>query len=159
MSITPVEIGHVRFPRRPFGYGRHRVREVMDEIAASYGDAWAEREDLRERIEELEAELRRHKELEEMLRKTLVSAERSVDAMREQARRDADTTLRDAEQKARDIIGEAHRERERLRHEFFRLRETEKEFRARFHSVVTSTQHLVAEYEAELDETLAGDAA
>jgi cell division initiation protein len=159
MSITPVEIGHLRFSRRPFGFGRRRVREVLEEIAASYGDVWGEREDLRERVEELEVDLRRHRELEEMLRKTLVSAERSVDAMRAQARRDAEATVRDAEQKARDIIGEAHRERERLRREFFRLRETEKEFRARFRSVVTSTQHLVAEYEAELDESLQGDAA
>ena len=159
MSITPAEIGHLRFHRRPFGYGTRGVRETLERISESYAEVWAERADLQERIEDLEAELRRHTELEDVLRKTLVSAERSVDAMRAQARRDGEAILRDAEQRARDVIGEAHRECERIRRDYLRLRETEKEFRARFHSVVSSTQHLVAEYEAELDEELAGDAA
>ena len=152
MSIAPVELRHLRFSRRLLGYRRRSVDTQLERIADAYGDVWSERADLQDRVEEQDAEIARHRELEEMLRKTLVSAERSVDAMRSQARHAAEQIVREAEGRAREIIGEAHAERERVRRDLYRLRETEKEFRARFRSVVSSTASLVDEYEAELDE-------
>ena len=151
MSLSPVEVRHLRFPRRPFGVSKRRVQRELEQVAEAFEDVWRERADLGDRVEELESELRHHRELEEMLRKTLVSAERASDAMRENARREASTILRDSEARAREIIGEAHAERERVRRDLYRLRETEKEFRARFRSVVSSTASLVDEYEAELE--------
>ena len=153
--IAPAELRHLRFGRRPLGYGRGIVDDALEQIADAYSEVWRERADLADRVEEQDAELRRHRDLEEMLRRTLVSAERSVDAMREQARRDADAILRDAEARAREMIGEAHAERERVRRDILRLRETEQEFRARFRSVVTSTTHLVEAYEADLEDDAA----
>jgi cell division initiation protein len=152
MSIAPVELRHLRFPRRLFGYRRRSVNDQLERIADAYGEVWRERADLQDRVEDQEAEIARHRELEEMLRKTLVSAERSVDAMRSQARHAAEQIVEEAEARAREIIGEAHAERERVRRDLYRLRETEKEFRARFRSVVSSTASLVDEYEAELSD-------
>ena len=74
-----------------------------------------------------------------MLRKTLVTAERSADVMRADARREAERIVREAEQTAREIVGEAHHERERVRHEIIRLTEKEREFRARFRAMLTAT--------------------
>ena len=151
MSIAPVELRHLRFPRRLLGYRKRSVDDQLERIAEAYGDVWRERADLQDRVEEQDGEIARHRELEEMLRKTLVSAERSVDAMRSQARHAAEQIVSEAEARAREIIGEAHAERERVRRDLYRLRETEKEFRARFRSVVSSTASLVDEYEAELE--------
>jgi cell division initiation protein len=156
---VPVDIRHVRFRRRPFGYRRRSVDAELARIADSFEEVWRERADLADRVEEMERELDRHRELEGTLRRTLVSAERAVDAMRHQAQRDADAIVRDAEARARAIIGEAHAERERMRRDLLRLRATEQEFRARLRSVVTTTEHLVDEYEAELGEDAQGDAA
>jgi cell division initiation protein len=152
MSIAPVELRHLRFPRRLLGYRTRSVDDQLERIADAYGDVWRERADLQDQVEDQEAEIARHRELEEMLRKTLVSAERSVDAMRSQARHAAEQIVAEAEARAREIIGEAHAERERVRRDLYRLRETEKEFRARFRSVVSSTASLVDEYEAELSD-------
>jgi cell division initiation protein len=150
MSLSPVEVRHLRFPRRPLGLSRRRVQRELERVAEAFEDVWRERADLGDRVEELEGELRHHRELEEMLRKTLVSAERASDAMRENARREASTILRDSEARAREIIGEAHSDRERVRREALRIRDAEREFRSRFRSVVASTVHLVEAYEAEL---------
>jgi cell division initiation protein len=150
MAPSPVEVRHLRFPRRPFGVSKRRVDEGLERVADAYEDVWRERADLGDRVEELEGELQRHRELEEMLRRTLISAERASDAMRENARRESATILRDAEARAREIIGEAHADRERVRREALRIRDAEREFRTRFRSVVASTVHLVEAYEAEL---------
>ena len=148
--MSPVEVRHLRFPRRPFGVSKRRVSSELDRVAEAFEGVWRERADLSDRVEELEEELARHRELEEMLRRTLISAERASDAMRENARRESATILRDAEARAREIIGEAHADRERVRREALRIRDAEREFRSRFRSVVASTVHLVEAYEAEL---------
>ena len=73
MSLTPVEVRHVRFSRRPFGYRRESVEQALLDVADSFEDVWRSRADLADRVEALEGELVRHKELETLLRTTLVS--------------------------------------------------------------------------------------
>ena len=78
MGLTPVEIRHIRLGRGFRGYRRSSVDGVLGEIADSFEDVWRERADLADQVEALEHDLQRHKELEELLRTTLVSAERSA---------------------------------------------------------------------------------
>ena len=152
MSISPAEIRHVRLRRRVFGLKKKDVERELDRIAESFGEVWRQRQDLEERNHEIAVELARHQEAEAMLRKTLVTAERSADVMRADARREA-------EQTAREIVGEAHHERERVRHEIIRLHEKEREFRARFRSMLDATGAIVDSYEEDTGEAVALTAA
>ena len=110
MSLTPVEIRHVDLGRRPLGYDRTATDELLADVAASFEHVWRERADLRDELEELENELARHKELEQALRNTLLSAERMADDMRAQARREADVIVAEARSAARDIVSGAEAE-------------------------------------------------
>jgi cell division initiation protein len=130
MSLTPVEIRHVDLGRRPLGYDRTAVDELLADVAASFEHVWRERADLRDELEELESELARQKELEQALRNTLLSAERMADDMRTQARREADVIVAEARSAARDIASGAESERERIRTEIRRLQEVETGVRA-----------------------------
>ena len=122
MPLTPVEVRHVRFVRRPFGYRRAAVEETLLEIADSFEDVWRSRADLADRVEALEGELVRHKELEALLRTTLVSAERAAVELREQAQREADRIVEEAHAEARAVLRDATAERERLARESRRIR-------------------------------------
>ena len=62
------------------------------------------------------------RELEALLRTTLVSAERSAIELREQAKREAETIVSEAHAEARTITREARAERERLALESRRIR-------------------------------------
>jgi cell division initiation protein len=130
MSLTPVEIRHVNLARRPLGYDRTATDDLLAEVATSFENVWRERADLRDELEELESELARQKELEEVLRNTLVSAERMADELRGQARREADVIVAEARAAARDIVSGAESERERIRTEIRRLQEVETGVRA-----------------------------
>ena len=130
MSLTPVEIRHVTLGRRPVGYDRRETDDLLAEVATSFEHVWRERADLRDEMEELESELARQKELEQVLRNTLVSAERMADNLRAQARREADVIVAEARAIARDIVGGAESERERVRTEIRRLQEVENGVRA-----------------------------
>ena len=76
MSYSPVEIRHVRFSRTLLGYRRGAVDTALAEIASSYEAVWQERMDLADRVDELEREVARHREVEELMRTTMLTASR-----------------------------------------------------------------------------------
>ena len=122
MPLTPVEVRHVRFSRRPLGYRRASVDDALLDVADSFEDVWRSRADLADRVEALEGELVRHKELEALLRTTLVSAERAAAELKEQAKREAGRVIEEAHAEARAVLREAAAERERLERESRRIR-------------------------------------
>jgi cell division initiation protein len=123
MALTPVEIRHLTPPRTTFrGYKAAATDTLFEEIAASFEDVWRERADLADKVEQLEADLVRFRELEALLRTTLVSAEQASAETRDQAKRQAALILSEAHAEARAIQRDAIAENQRLAHESRRLR-------------------------------------
>jgi len=114
MTITPVELHHIRLKRGLLGYRRGPVDELIVEIADSFEEVWRQRADFADRIEQLEGELSRHRDLESLLRTTLVSAEKSAHELKDQARREAELVVGEAHAEARAVTRAAAAERERL---------------------------------------------
>jgi cell division initiation protein len=83
---------------------------------------WRERADLADKVEQLEADLVRYRELEGLLRTTLVSAEKAAVTLKEQARKEGDLILEEARNEARAITRNARAEHDRLLTEMRRLR-------------------------------------
>ena len=114
MALTPVEIRHMTPGRGFMGYDRGQTDRLLADIAASFEDVWRERADLADKVEELENDLVRFKELETLLRTTLMSAERASAELQEQARREAELILGEAHAEARKLQRDAVAENERL---------------------------------------------
>ena len=114
MTITPVELHHIRLKRGLLGYRRAPVDELIVEIADSFEEVWRQRADFVDRIEQLEGELSRHRDLESLLRTTLVSAEKSAHELKDQAKREAELVVGEAHAEARAVTRAAAAERERL---------------------------------------------
>jgi cell division initiation protein len=132
MSLTPVEIRHLKPRHGLFGYERDTVDGLLEEIAASFENVWRERADLRDEVEDLESELTRHREIESALRSTLLSAERMADDVRAQAHREAEVIIAEARARARDVTGGAEMERERIAADVRRLRTLQADLRAEY---------------------------
>jgi cell division initiation protein len=133
MALTPVEIRHSTPPRTSFrGYKVAPTDRLLEDIAASFEDVWRERADLADKVEQLEADLTRFRELESLLRTTLVSAEHASAQTRDQARREAELILSEAHADAREIQRRAVAENDRLHQESRRLRVQLKEALAAF---------------------------
>ena len=123
MALTPVEIRHVELRRTWFrGYRRGIVERLLTDIADSFEEVWRERADLADKLEELESEASKHRELESLLRSTLVSAERAAQDVREQARRESDLIVQEARAEGRRVTRAATAEKDRLEEEIRRIR-------------------------------------
>ncbi len=123
MPLTPVEIRHIEL-RRTFlrGYRRPAVNQLLEEIADSFEEVWRERADLADQLHELESEAEKHRELEALLRSTLVAAERAAQDMKEQARRESDLIVQEAHAEGRRVTRESAGEKRRLEEDIRRIR-------------------------------------
>ena len=122
MALTPVEIRHVKLGKGFWGYRQATTDRLLEEIVTSFEEVWRERADLEDKLERLESDISRYRDLETLLRKTLVSAERSAQELKDQARREADVLLTEAHAEGRLIKQRALAEREQLRGETARIR-------------------------------------
>jgi cell division initiation protein len=123
MALTPVEIRHIKPAKVLFrGYRRGAIDDLLDEIALSFEDVWRERADLADKVEQLEDDLVRYRELETLLRQTLVSAERTAAELRDSAQKRAELVVEEAHAAAREILRAARAERERLAADSSRIR-------------------------------------
>jgi cell division initiation protein len=123
MALTPVEIRHIQLKRSPLGgYRRAPTERLLLEIADSFEEAWRERADLADRVEQLEEDVVRYRELEALLRQTLVSAERTAAELRDGAQKQAALVVEEAHAAAREIVRAAKAERERLAASSARIR-------------------------------------
>jgi cell division initiation protein len=122
MTITPVELHHIQLRRGLLGYRRGSVERLIEEIERSFEEVWRERAEYADRIEQLQSELARHRDLETLLRTTLVSAEKSAHELKAQAKREADLVLEEAHAEARAATRAAAAERERLLAEARKIR-------------------------------------
>jgi cell division initiation protein len=123
MPLTPVEIRHLELHRSWLrGYRKSTVDKLLSEIADSFEEVWRERADLSDRLEDLETEASKHRELEALLRATLVSAERAAHDMKEQARRESDLIVQEAHAEGRRILREMADEKQRLEENVRKIR-------------------------------------
>lgn len=114
MALAPVELPHVQLHRALLGYRPSSVNRLLEEVKESFEEVWREREELRDRVEELEAAIAQHREVEGLLRETLLQAERTAHEVKGQAQSEAEQILKDAHTEARSITQEALADRERL---------------------------------------------
>jgi cell division initiation protein len=122
MALTPVEIRHLKPAKTLFGgYRRSAIDSLLDEIVVSFEDVWRERADLADKIDQLDEDLVRYRELEGLLRTTLVSAEKAAVTLKEQARKEADLIVEEARAEARAITRHARSDHDRLLGEVRRM--------------------------------------
>ena len=122
MALTPVEIRHITLSRSFRGYNRSVVDKLLEDIVDSFEQVWRERADLADKIERVEEDLVRYRELETLLRETLVSAERASQELKQQARREANIVVEEAHAEARKVRREAFEDLERMRIESMQIR-------------------------------------
>lgn len=97
-------------PRRAFfGYDRSTVVDLLDTMSARIRTLVQERAEGDRRIAELEAELKRNQESQQLIGETLIAAREEAKTIREDSRRSAAKVLHSAEKRARRIVAAAER--------------------------------------------------
>lgn len=152
MTLSPFEIERQEFGRTPMGYKRREVDGFLDEVRNTLVGLWQERGDLREEVERLTERVARFTALEEQLKNTLLLAQDSAEKACEQARRESELVMREAGQKAREIVHSAHEERQRLGQALRDLQGAEQETRQRFRALAQAVLTHLGDSEVDVAE-------
>lgn len=159
MKLTPLEIRHKEFARSMRGYKDIEVDEFLDDIADEFERLFNENIDFRERLEAMEEKIEQYRNIEETLKKTLVSAQQQAEELKLNAKKESDLILRDAELKSRSILNDSYAERQKIQRSVQALRQKQEELRYQLRSVLESYMNILDQDSAEMIGELAGEEA
>ncbi len=121
MKITPLDIKKQEFKRVMRGYDPVEVDTFMDMMANEFEDLLKQQKDVRDKVVELETQLKDYRQIEKSLQQTLMQAQETTGRMYDSARKEAGLILKEAEMKATGIIEKANGDLVRLERELKQL--------------------------------------
>jgi cell division initiation protein len=121
MKLTPLDVRKQEFKKVMRGYESVEVDTFMELVAAELEEALKQQKDARERIIELETQLKDYRQIEKTLQQTLLQAQEATGRTYESARRESEVILREAESKAAKIVEQANSDLSKINNELMRL--------------------------------------
>jgi DivIVA domain-containing protein len=106
MFLSPAEIKQQQLRDKRGAYEREDVDALIDNVIGSYQHVWLERDRLQARVDELEREMGKTKEVEQLLRDGLASAQRAAEQVKEEAQRQVSGLVDNADAEGDDEPGE-----------------------------------------------------
>lgn len=114
MDVTPHELRTIELREAWRGYRQDDVDQLLDRVAVTIERLQATVEDLGERLRKADEEVGMGREADEMLRRTLLLAQRTADAAVAEAQERARRVIAESEAQARSIVTSAEEEARRL---------------------------------------------
>ena len=146
MRMTPMEIRQQQFDTQLFrGCDVQQVDAYLNQVAGDYEELMKENNLLKEQLALLEDRLHGVEEREQLLKETLVSAQRMSEEMKEGVRREAQLVLREAELQSEKMLEAARAEEAKIKEEVLTLKRARRQVLEGIHSTVERFQRLVAE--------------
>jgi cell division initiation protein len=121
MKLTPLDIRKQEFKRVMRGYDPVEVDTFMDMMANEFEEVLKSQKEMRDRLVELDVQLKDYHQIEKTLQQTLLQAQEITGKTYETARKEAEFIAREAEQKAARIVEQAHDDLARVKNEIVQL--------------------------------------
>lgn len=104
MKLTPLDIQQQQFRRGVWGCDPREVQGFLDLAAQQLGEITRENSELRAELQRWQRETEEHRSREASLREAMLTAQRAIEDIREQARKEAQVIVSSAEIRAEKIL-------------------------------------------------------
>lgn len=132
MNITPLDIRKQEFRKVFRGYDPAEVEAFLDMVADAFEKVSRDTITLQERVEALDTEIGRFRNIERTLQETLVAAQQAAEDTRENAKKEGELIIKEAEIVAERAIEQARGQVGRIKAEIATLKTQRDTFLARF---------------------------
>lgn len=155
--ITPLDIENKKFNKQMMnGYNVEEVDDFLDEIMHDYEIKYKEATELNAKIEDLNNNLSRYKNIEDTLQNTLLMAQSTAEEVKKVAQQQADQMISEAKRQSEEILSTSRQNLDRTINELNQeirakeknLDETKKQFdiyKAKMESLLISQLELIKE--------------
>ncbi len=140
MKITPIDISGHRFAKRMRGYDSEEVQSFLNLVSSEFEKIVIQNNALKEELSQNKAGIADYKERERILKDTLVTAQKLAEDIKEEARKEAQLVIKEAEFKGNHLLDQATRKASEMEGVIQTLRVERDQFEHRLRSSVE--QHL-----------------
>ncbi|MBA4116506.1 MAG: DivIVA domain-containing protein [Rubrobacter sp.] len=138
MAIRPVDIRRKEFKSGFRGYDANQVDDFLDEVADEFERTFAENQRLSEEITSLQERTQQFEDLETSIREALVHAQQVARDLRQNAGKEAELIVREANEQAHRILADSSGRVERVKESYEVLHKAKQEFASDFRYLLKS---------------------
>ena len=149
MKLTPQDVLNQEFKIKVKGFDKDEVKDFLMQVAEYLENEILEKDKLRKTLEKSKESLAKLKKREEILRETLISAQKFSHDIKINAEREADLIVRESEIKAEEIVNNALVRRKELREEIKNLKFKRREIESEIVNMLDSLKELIESYRKE----------
>jgi cell division initiation protein len=155
VKISPMDIQRQAFGRTLRGFDRDEVRSYLNIVAEEVAALQRERDSLSQEVQSLRSLLDEHRQREQILKNTLLTAQRVSEEIRDNARKQAEGVVKEAELQADKLLELAQSRAGDLERGILDLRAHRTALRTDIRALITRLTHLLdLQEEAELEDNL-----
>ncbi|MBP1961372.1 MULTISPECIES: DivIVA domain-containing protein [Paenibacillus] len=143
MPLTPLDIHNKEFSRSFRGYDEDQVNEFLDQVIKDYEALIRENKDLHNQTVALQERLDHFTNIEDSLSKTIIVAQEAADEVRNNAKKEAQLILKEAEKNADRIINESLTRSRKVALEIEELKKQASIYRTRFRTLLEAQLELL----------------
>jgi len=152
MKITPQEIAGQEFSLKVKGYDKEEVNHFKMQVAEALENEILVREKLKKELDKIRENLSKFEKREEVLRDTLISAQKFSHEIKMNAERESELIIKEAEVKAEAIINHAINRQRELKEEIRNLRFKRTEIENDIINMLNSLKELIESFRRQDEE-------
>jgi DivIVA domain-containing protein len=134
--LTPLDVRRYEFPKSLRGYDPERVDQFRDEVAAELERLTRLNQELEQKARGFHDQLKAFRDRDKALNDALVHAQQLRGEIRDQAERESQLTLREAQAQAERIIAQAHADIRRMEDELAAMERMRRNYLAQLRVLV-----------------------
>ncbi|NOZ68777.1 MAG: DivIVA domain-containing protein [Deferribacteres bacterium] len=151
MRITPLDIQQKQFSTKFRGFDMEEVDSFLELIREEMEELLRENANLREEARRFEKQLKEYKNLETTLKDTLVSTQKMVEEYKNNAKKDAELIIKEAELRAEEIVKEAQNKVIKIHEDITDLKGIRRHFKEEMKRLIESHLRMM-EFDREREE-------
>ena len=146
MDLTPQDILNHEFNSKLKGFDPEEVKNFLIVISEAFEKIISEKEELKKELKRKNEELQKLKKREDVLRDTLIAAQKFSAEIKNNANKEAEILIREAELKAEDIISNAITRQSEIREEIRVLKLKRNEIEGDILNMLNSLKEIIESY-------------
>lgn len=155
MKLTPADIQRQSFSSRFRGFDRDEVRAFLAAVAEEMAAVQREEDATEQQLRHLELIVNEHREREAILKNTLLTAQKAAEDIRETARKEAETIVKQADLQGDRLLELAQNRAHEVERGILELRGHRTALRTDIRALITRLTHLLdLQEEAEVEDNL-----
>jgi len=155
MKISPMDIQRQVFSTRLRGFDQEEVRAFLAVVAEEVAALQRDKDTVEQQLRHLEQIVGEHRERETILKNTLLTAQKASEDIRESARKEAETVVKQAELQGDRLLELAQARAHEVERGILELRAHRTAVRTDVRALITRLTHLLdLQEEAELEDNL-----